>query len=128
MFYSRILRYGLALALGALAAPRAFGQATPPSLTSATPGIAAAGATQVRLTLIGSGFRPGATIVVSPPLASLSGSTGSAQAADVTVDDVVIVSGGLIVATIDVGADAVAGLRAVDVRNTDGTSTALAAL
>ena len=95
-----------------------------PVLTSAAPGFPVRGASQVQMTLVGANFRPGAKVVISPPLASLSASTGKTQAADVNVASVRLVSPGLMTARIDVSPTAAPGLRAIDVLNTDGTSTA----
>ncbi len=94
-----------------------------PVLTSATPQAPAQGASQIRMTLVGSNFRPGATVVISPPLASLSASTGNTQAADISVMSVVLVNSGLMIASIDISPTAATALRAIDVRNADGTST-----
>ena len=99
--------------------------APPPILTSVTPGFPVRGETQVLMTLVGANFRPGATVVVSPPLASLSASTGRIQATDVSVTNVRRVSLGLMTARINVSPTAAAGLRAVDVLNADGTNTAV---
>ena len=96
-----------------------------PTLTSVTPGFPVRGETQVLMTLVGANFRPGATVVVSPPLASLSASTGMTQATDVSVTNVRLVNPGLMTARINVSPAAAAGLRAVDVLNADGTSTAI---
>jgi hypothetical protein len=97
---------------------------TAPVLTSATPGFPVRGETQVQMTLVGSNFRPGATVVISPPLATLSASTGNLQAADVNVVSVTLINTGLMTARINVSPTAAVGLRAVDVLNADGTSTA----
>ncbi len=96
-----------------------------PVLTSATPGFPVRGASEVQMTLVGANFRPGATLVISPPLASLSQSTGRTQAIDVHVLSVRLVNPGLMTARIDVSPTAALGLRAVDVLNSDGTSTAV---
>ena len=95
-----------------------------PVLTSATPGLDVRGASQVQMTLVGSNFRPGATVVVSPPLAALSQSTGTLLATDVQVASVTVINAGLMTARINVSPTAAAGLRAVDVLNADGTNTA----
>jgi hypothetical protein len=101
---------------------QAFAQA--PTLTSATPEFPVQGASQVRMTLAGSNFRTAATVVISPPLAALSASTGNLQATDVTVVSVTLVNSGLMTANINISPTAAAGLRAIDVLNADGTSTA----
>ena len=95
-----------------------------PVLKSATPGFQVRGAGQVQMTLVGSNFRPGATVVISPPLATLGASTGKTQAADVSVVRVTLVNQGLMTARIDISPTAALGLRAIDVLNADGTSTA----
>jgi hypothetical protein len=76
------------------------------------------------LTLVGSNFRPGATVVISPPLAALIDSNGHTRAGDVVVLGVTVVNAGLMSALINVSPTALLGLRAVDVLNLDGTSTA----
>ncbi len=103
----------------AVAAP-----AAPPSLTSASPESPVQGASQVRMTLVGSNFRTGATVVISPPLAQLSASTGRIKATDLTVVSVTLVNSGLMTASINISSTAATGLRAIDVLNADGTSTA----
>ena len=95
-----------------------------PVLTSATPGFPVRGETQVQMTLVGSNFRPGATVVISPPLAALSQSTGAVQAGDLQVASVTVINAGLMTARINVSPTAAVGLRAVDVLNADGTNTA----
>ncbi|MGA3264633.1 MAG: IPT/TIG domain-containing protein, partial [Terracidiphilus sp.] len=97
--------------------------AASPELISASPGFATQGVEQVSMTLVGANFRPGATVVISPPLATLSASTGQTQAGDVTVLSVTLVNSGVMTALISVSPTAVLGLRAVDVLNLDGTST-----
>ncbi len=96
-----------------------------PVLTSASPEFPVQGANQVRMTLVGSNFRPGATVIISPPLASLSASTGKVQAGDISIVGVTVVNSGLMTASINVSPKAAEGLRAVDVLNADGTSTAV---
>ncbi len=100
----------------------------PPRLTSVGPALVAQGAREVRLTLVGSNFRPGAQVFVSAPLANVLQSQNTAIATDITVDSVAVVSDTLILAVINVASDAAVGLRAVDVLNRDGTSTRLARL
>ncbi|MGA3344886.1 MAG: IPT/TIG domain-containing protein [Terracidiphilus sp.] len=95
-----------------------------PFLTSASPEFPVQGASQVRMTLVGANFRVGATVVISPPLASLSASTGRVQATDVTVVSVTLVNSGLMTANLNISPTAATGLRAIDVLNADGTSTA----
>jgi hypothetical protein len=96
----------------------------PPVLTSAAPGLAVQGAGRLQLTLQGANFRPGATVVISPKLASLANSNGNTQAADIAVLSVNRISTTLMTATLSLSPGATVGLRAIDVLNTDGTSTA----
>ncbi len=98
--------------------------APPPALISAAPGLTVQGAGRVQLTLQGANFRPGATVVISPKLAALSNSNGHTQATDVTLLRVNRISATLMTATISLSPGATLGLRAIDVLNTDGTSTA----
>jgi hypothetical protein len=98
--------------------------APPPSLARIGPGFAAQGADRAQITLIGANFRPGATVVISPPLASLNNSTAAVAATDIQVLNVGRLSSTLMTALISVGRTASLGLRAVDVVNADGTSTA----
>jgi hypothetical protein len=95
-----------------------------PVLISAAPGFPVRGASRVLMTLVGSNFRPGAKVIISPPLTSLSTSTGKTQAADMNVVSVTLVNSSLMTARIDVSPTASTGLRAIDVLNVDGTDTA----
>ena len=104
--------------------PLAVSSAPSPSLISASPGFTSQGADHVRMTLVGANFRPGATVVVSPPVAALSNSNGHTRATDVAVLSVAVVNSGLMTALVTIGPRAIPGLRAVDVLNLDGTSTA----
>ena len=97
--------------------------AASPQLTSALPGFTTVGVDQVSMTLVGANFRPGATVVISPPLATLSDSTGQTQAGDITVLNSTVVNSSVMTALVSVSPTAVQGLRAVDVLNQDGTST-----
>ena len=94
-----------------------------PTLVSASPELAVPGASEIRVTLIGTNFRPGATAVISPPLPSVTDSTGNVQASDVFIESTTVVNSTLAVALVAVGAQALPGLRAVDVWNLDGTNT-----
>ena len=83
----------------------------------------------MRMTLVGANFRPGATVVISPPLAAVSDSNGLTPAVDVKVLSVTVVNPGLATALFSVSPTATLPtaalpVRAVDVRNLDGTSTA----
>ncbi len=100
--------------------------ATPPAptLTHAGPGITAQGAGRVELTLQGTNFRPGATVVISPPLTSLANSNGHTQATDATLLSARVLSGTLMTALFSLNPTATIGLRGIDVLNSDGTSTA----
>lgn len=97
--------------------------AASPQLTSAQPGFITVGVDLVSMTLLGANFRPGAMVVISPPLAALSDSTGQTQAGDVSVVSSTVVNSGVMTALVSVSPTAVLGLRAVDVLNADGTST-----
>lgn len=97
--------------------------AASPVLTGVSPQFATQGVTQLNVTLVGANFRPGATVIISPPLASLSASNGRTPAGDVTVQNITVVNSGLITAQVNLSPNAVLGLRAVDVLNRDGTST-----
>src|SRR5215472_8597777 len=99
-------------------------RAPPPSLTRIGPSLATQGTDRVQITLIGANFRPGATVIISPPLASLNNSTATQAATDIQVLSVGRLSSTLMTALISVGRSASLGLRAVDVVNADGTSTA----
>ncbi|MGH9560670.1 MAG: IPT/TIG domain-containing protein, partial [Terracidiphilus sp.] len=96
----------------------------PPVLTSAAPGLTVQGAGRLQLTLQGANFRPGATAVISPPLAALGNSNGQTQATDVAVISVNRISATLMTAIISLSPGATLGLRGIDVLNADGTSTA----
>ncbi len=96
----------------------------PPSLTSSAPGTVAQAASRIQMTLVGANFRPGATVVISPPLPSLSNSNGHTRATDVAVLSVAVVNSNLMTAIVSLSPAATLGLRAVDVLNIDGTSTA----
>jgi hypothetical protein len=97
--------------------------AASPELISASPGFTTQGVDLVSMTLVGANFRPGATVVISPPLAKLSDSDGQTQAGDVSVLNATVVNSGVMTALVSVSPTAVLGLRAVDVLNLDGTST-----
>lgn len=107
----------LALAITAAALPS-------PILTSAAPGLTVQGAGRMQLTLQGANFRPGATVVISPPLTSVAQSDGRTFATDVTLLSVKLISGSLMTASIALNPTAAIGLRGIDVLNSDGTSTA----
>jgi len=94
-----------------------------PTLTSVSPSNVAPGAQQVRVTLLGTNFRAGATVVISPPVATIAGSTASTQATDIAIDSVLRVNSNTLIAVISIGPQATTGLRAVDVVNTDQTNT-----
>lgn len=95
-----------------------------PVLTSVSPGFSTLGTDRVRITLVGSNFRPGATVVISPPLAAVGNSNGHTRAGDITVLGVTVVSPGVMTALFSVSPAATLGLRAVDVLNLDGSNTA----
>src|ERR1017187_3809343 len=54
--------------------------ATSPSLISVSPEFTGQGADHVRMTLVGANFRPGATLVISPPLPAVNDSNGHTRA------------------------------------------------
>jgi hypothetical protein len=106
------------------AVPLTVSIAPAPSLISVSPGSTVQGADHIRMTLVGANFRPGATVVISPPLPAVIDSNGHIRAGDVAVLSVVVVNAGTMTALISVSPTATLGLRAVDVLNLDGTSTA----
>ncbi|MBV9180813.1 MAG: IPT/TIG domain-containing protein, partial [Acidobacteria bacterium] len=95
-----------------------------PVLTSVSPEFVAQGAVNVRMTLQGANFRPGATVVISPPLAKVSASNGHTRATDVLLLSASVLNSGTMTAVFSMSPRAVLGLRAIDVLNLDGTSTA----
>src|ERR1019366_4976168 len=100
-----------------------------PSLISVSPQFTGQGADHIRMTLVGANFRPGATVVISPPLAAVSDSNGHTRATDVSVVSVVVANSGLMTALFSVSPTATLPnanlpVRAVDVLNLDGTNTA----
>ena len=98
-----------------------------PTLVSASPQFAAQGVDRISMTLVGTNFRPGATVVISPPLAALGSSNGKTRATDITLISATVVNSNVIAALISVSPTASTGLRAVDVLNIDGSSTAASA-
>lgn len=97
--------------------------ATLPRLTSAGPGVVSQGGQHVPLTLQGTNFRPGARVVISPPLANVNLSQANQSVPDIVVESVSQLSSSLIVLVISVTSGAAPGLHAVDVVNTDSTNT-----
>jgi hypothetical protein len=128
VFTPALRAMGGGYASNVFAVPMAIPAGATPALGTAGPVFASPGASQVRLTLTGTNFRPGAAVVISPPLTSVSLSTGTVQANDISVQSTNVTSSSLIVATITVGPQAVPGLRAVDVLNLDGTNTGISPL
>ncbi len=111
------------------AVPLTVSAAPPPSLISVSPEFTMQGADHARMTLVGANFRPGATVVISPPLPAVVDSNGHTRAADVAVLSVTVVNPGLMTALFSVSPTATRPtaplpVRAVDVLNLDGTSTA----
>jgi hypothetical protein len=96
----------------------------PPTLTSSAPGLVVQAASRIRLTLVGANFRPGATVVISPPVPAVMDSNGHTRASDIAILSAAVVNSNLITAVISLSPAATLGLRAVDVLNLDGTSTA----
>jgi len=105
------------------AVPLAVTAAPAPILISSSPEFSAQSGNRIQMTLVGSNFRPGATVVISPPLPSLSQSSGRTRATDVAVLSTTVVNSGLMTAIVSLSPTAALGLRAVDVLNLDGTST-----
>ena len=95
-----------------------------PVLTSVSPGFSSPGAERISMTLVGANFRPGATVVISPPLAAVTSSNGHTRASDISVLAVTVVNPEVMTAVISTSPAATLGLRAVDVLNLDGSSTA----
>jgi hypothetical protein len=94
-----------------------------PTLTSASPGMVAQEAGQLRMTLVGTNFRPGAIVIISPPVASVSSPRALVEAQDVAIESVQRVSSTVLIALASFSPQASTSLRAVDVVNADGTST-----
>lgn len=91
-------------------------------LSSVAPSLVAQGGREIRLTLVGSSFRRGARVVISPPLTDVSPIPFIfPPATDISVDSVAVVSSTLILAVINVRSDAEPGVRAVVVLNPVGT-------
>jgi hypothetical protein len=77
----------------------------------------------VQLTLQGVNFRPGALVVISPPLAGVNLSQANQSAPDIVVENISQLNNSLIIMVISVSPRAAPGLRAIDVVNADGTNT-----
>ena len=92
-------------------------QAVPvfPSLSSVGPNVLTQGASQARLTLVGTNFSPGARVVV--------GSSPTSALSDVIVQSTVTVNTGMILAMVSVLPNATPGTRTIDVINPDSGST-----
>src|SRR5579863_1387386 len=71
-----------------------------PSLFNSSPQFSSQAANRVQMTLVGANFRPGATVVISPPLQSVSQSDGHTRAIDVAVFSTTVINGGLMTAII----------------------------
>src|SRR5262249_46312936 len=91
----------------------------PPVLTRVALGLASQGAERVELTLLGSNFVPGATVVISD-------GTRANASSDVSILNVSVLSSTVMTALINVGPAAQIGLRNVDFVNPDGQTTATA--
>ena len=87
----------------------AVGAAAVPVLISASPEFATQGGERLRMTLVGANFRPGATVVISPPLASVGISNGHTPAGDVYVLSSTVVNGGLMTAIVSLSPTATLG-------------------
>lgn len=109
------------------AVPLLVTTAAAPILISSSPQFSSQAGNRIQMTLVGANFRPGATVVISPPLQRLFQSDGHARAADVAVFSTTVINGGLMTAIISLSPTATLGLRAVDVLNLDGTSTGTSA-
>jgi hypothetical protein len=109
------------------AVPLLVATAPAPSLISSSPQFSSQAANRIQMTLVGANFRPGATVVISPPLQSVSQSNGHTRATDIAVFSTTVVNGGLMTAIVSLSPTATLGLRAVDVLNLDGTSTGTSA-
>lgn len=106
------------------AVPLTVSSAPGPVLTSISLDFVSEGADHVRMILQGANFRPGATVVISPPLTRTTASNGHTRATDVLLFNATVLNSGTMTAIFSVSPRAVLGLRAVDVLNIDGTSTA----
>ncbi len=95
--------------------------APPPVLNSVATSRIPQNSQHLRLTLLGSNFRPGAVVLISAPL--IDGIVEQPQAEDVRVDTVLFVNGNTLVATVSARIDAVEGTRMVNVVNSDGSNT-----
>jgi hypothetical protein len=98
-----------------------------PILISVSPEFTMQGADHVKMTLVGANFRPGATVVISRPLAAVT--DVHAPATDAKALSVTVVNPSLMTALFSVSPTATLPtaalpVRAVDVLNLDGTSTA----
>src|SRR4029079_4418769 len=91
----------------------------PPVLTSVAASAVAQGARQMRLTLVGRNFRPGARVVIG------QSETNPAlmPAPDILVESVTRLSDTTIFAVISAANNAALNIRAVDVINPDNTNT-----
>ncbi len=105
------------------ALPLLVATAPAPSLISSSPQFSSQAANRIQMTLVGANFRPGATVVISPPLQSVSQSDGHTRATDVAAFSTTVINAGLMTAIISLSPTATLGLRAVNVLNLDGTST-----
>jgi hypothetical protein len=91
----------------------------PPTLLSVTASAVAQGARQVRLTLVGRNFRPGARVVIGQSEAN----TALMPATDILVESVNRANETTIYAIVSVAPNATLNNRAVDVVNADNTNT-----
>ncbi len=93
----------------------------PPTLQSIAATAVTQGSRQVRLTLVGTNFRPGARVVIGQG----SSNPGLVPAADIILESLVRLSDTTIQALVSVSPQASLDTRAVDVINADNTSTSL---
>jgi hypothetical protein len=92
----------------------------PPTLLSVTASAVAQGVRQVRLTLIGRNFRPGARVVIG----QTTSNTALVPATDILVESVNRANENTLYAIVSVANNATLINRAVDVVNADNTNTA----
>ena len=95
--------------------------APPPVLYSVAPAAIPQNAQHMRLTLLGSDFRPGLQVWISAPL--VDNTLTVPRAEDVLIESVLYVNSNTLVVTFSARADAALGTREVNVVNSDGTNT-----
>src|SRR5579885_1493479 len=83
--------FGGGYSSNSVAVPLAGPAGPAPTLGTAAPELVSPGTAQGRITLTGTNFRPGAVVVISPPINSVSLSTGNVQANDTSVINTTVV-------------------------------------